>query len=290
MIEIENISKQFGKKIALKNVNLSFKSGICGLLGQNGAGKTTLMRILATVLEADDGAIRVNGKKYNKEHMRQNIGYLPQQFSMYKGLTVEESLRHISVLKNIANADACTEIDKVLEAVNLSERRTNKIGSLSGGMLRRVGIAQALLGNPALLIVDEPTAGLDPEERLRFRDLLSDIGSDRMILISTHIVEDIEAVCDYAGILSNGMVLVQGTLDEIKNTVKGKVWEVETENKLNQKDNVWIVSQKKQEGRFLCRFISEQEAAGGRRVEETLEDAYIYLNGRSRATNEVDLL
>ncbi len=240
MIEIENISKCFGKKAALKNVSLSFQSGICGLLGQNGAGKTTLMRILSTVLDADSGTIRLNGEICNKSHMRQNIGYLPQQFSMYKGLNVEESLRHISVLKNIAHTDALAEIDKVLEAVNLSDRRKSKIGSLSGGMLRRVGIAQALLGNPALLIVDEPTAGLDPEERLRFRDLLSDIGSDRMILISTHIVEDIEAVCDYAGILSRGIVLAQGTLEELKNAVKGKVWEAETENKINPDNHIWV--------------------------------------------------
>lgn len=282
MIEIENISKCFGKKVALKNVSLSFQSGICGLLGQNGAGKTTLMRILSTVLDADSGTIRLNGEICNKSHMRQNIGYLPQQFSMYKGLTVEESLRHISVLKNIAHKDALAEIYKVLEAVNLSDRRKSKIGSLSGGMLRRVGIAQALLGNPALLIVDEPTAGLDPEERLRFRDLLSDIGSDRMILISTHIVEDIEAVCDYAGILSHGIVLTQGTLEELKNTVKGKVWEAETDNKINPDKHIWIVSQKKQEGGFLCRFISDQEITYGKRVEETLEDAYIYLNGREQ--------
>lgn len=282
MIEIENVSKCFGKKVALKNVSLSFQSGICGLLGQNGAGKTTLMRILSTILDADSGTIRLNGEICNKSHMRQNIGYLPQQFSMYKGLSVEESLRHISVLKNIAHTDALAEIDKVLEAVNLSDRRKSKIGSLSGGMLRRVGIAQALLGNPALLIVDEPTAGLDPEERLRFRDLLSDIGSDRMILISTHIVEDIEAVCDYAGILAHGIVLTQGTLEELKNTVKGKVWEVETKNKINPDNHIWIVSQKKQESGFLCRLISDQEIMYGKRVEETLEDAYIYLNGRKQ--------
>lgn len=215
--------------------------------------------------------------------MRQNIGYLPQQFSLYKGLTVEESLQHISVLKNIAHMDSLAEIDKVLEAVNLSDRRKSKIGSLSGGMLRRVGIAQALLGNPALLIVDEPTAGLDPEERLRFRDLLSDIGRDRMILISTHIVEDIEAVCDYAGILSRGNVLIQGTLEELKNTVKEKVWETEIQNKMSSNNHIWIVSQKKQENGFLCRFISDKEVTHGKRVEETLEDAYIYLNGREQS-------
>lgn len=284
MIAIENISKCFGKKEALKNVTLSFQSGICGLLGQNGAGKTTLMRILSTVLDADSGTIRLNGEVCNKSYMRQNIGYLPQQFSMYKGLNVEETLLHISVLKNIAHTDALAEIDKVLDAVNLSDRRKSKIGSLSGGMLRRVGIAQALLGNPSLLIVDEPTAGLDPEERLRFRDLLSDIGSDRMILISTHIVEDIEAVCDYAGILSHGIVLTQGTLKDLKNTVKGKVWEAETENKIKPGNHIWIVSQKKQGRGFLCRFISDKEIMYGKGVDATLEDAYIYLNGREHGS------
>lgn len=283
MIEIENISKRFGKKTALKDVSLSFQSGVCGLLGQNGAGKTTLMRILSTVLDADSGTIRMNGEICSKSYMRQNIGYLPQQFSLYKGLTVEESLQHISVLKNIAHMDSLDEIDKVLDAVNLSDRRKSKIGSLSGGMLRRVGIAQALLGNPALLIVDEPTAGLDPEERLRFRDLLYDTGRDRMVLISTHIVDDIEAVCDYAGILSHGNVLIQGTIEELKNTVKGKVWETEVPNRLSSNNHIWIVSQRKQESGFLCRLISDQEVMHGKRVEETLEDAYIYLNGREQS-------
>lgn len=280
MIEIENISKKFGNKTALQNVNLSFEKGIYGLLGQNGAGKTTLMRILATVLSADSGEIRIDSQKYDRLAMRKEIGYLPQQFSLYKGLSVEESLKHIAILKEIRSADISEKVDEVLEAVNLTERKKSRIGSLSGGMLRRVGIAQALLGNPSLLIVDEPTAGLDPEERLRFRDLLTDIGNDRMTLISTHIVEDIEAVCDCVGILANGKVLAQGTQNTLKGLVSGKVWEIVSEKKIIPEKDVWIVSQKKQGNHFLCRVIAENVIEDGTQVEETLEDAYIYLNGK----------
>jgi len=291
MIEIKDITKKFGNKIALDHVSLALDEGIYGLLGPNGAGKTTLMRILATVLSADCGEIRIDSGQYDSKETRRKIGYLPQHFSMYKGLTVEESLRHIAILKEIGDSDLSDEVEQVLENVNLAERRKSRVGSLSGGMLRRLGIAQALLGNPSLLIVDEPTAGLDPEERLRFRDLLSEIGSSRVTLISTHIVEDIEAVCDHVGILSQGKVLAQGSREELTGMAEGKVWEITSEKKIVPVNNIWIVSQKKQDGRYLCRVIRDVDTDGENQaeqaqaewvpVEPTLEDAYIYLNGKA---------
>ncbi|MEE3393460.1 MAG: ATP-binding cassette domain-containing protein [Lachnospiraceae bacterium] len=277
MIQLENICKKFGKKTVLNNVSISFQEGIYGLIGQNGAGKTTLMRILATVLQADSGNILIDDQTYDTRRMRKEIGYLPQHFSMYRGLSVEESLSHIALLKEINNADISNEVDKVLDDVNLNEKRKSLVGNLSGGMLRRLGIAQALLGEPKLLILDEPTVGLDPEERLNFRGLLLNIGSSRTTFISTHIVEDAEAVCDNVVVLSDGEVLAQGTHSELLSIVKGKVWECRSENKISFDNNVWVVSQKKQDNYFISRVICEDALDNGRQVAENLEDSYIYL-------------
>lgn len=281
MIEIEHISKTFGRKTALCDVNLSFDHGAYGLLGSNGAGKTTLMRIVATVLRADEGCVRIDGAQLTNEEARKRIGYLPQQFSMYRRLSVEDSLQHIALLKGIKKSEIQAEITRVIDAVNLSERRKSKFGELPGGMKRRVGIAQALIGNPRLLIVDEPTAGLDPEERLRFRDLLSDISQERMTLISTHIVEDAEAVCDCVGVLREGRILMQGSQTDLIHLVQGKVWEMTSERKVDETLNRMIVTQKKTNAGYSCRLISEQPTDGAERVEETLEDAYIYLNRKA---------
>jgi len=243
MIEIENVSKSFGKKKALCNVNLSLDFGIYGLLGPNGAGKTTFMRILATVLEMDSGRISMDGITWeNKLKVRERIGYLPQHFSMYGGLSVYESLCHVAVLKNIEKRNIDSVVNAVIDEVNLTDRKTSRISALSGGMLRRLGIAQALIGNPRILIVDEPTAGLDPEERIRFRNLLAGIGDRRTILISTHIVEDVEAVCERMGVLNQGGVMIQGEVEYIVAKVQGKVYEYETDRKIDSGSGWTIIS------------------------------------------------
>lgn len=222
MIEVKDISKKYKRRVALENVSLQFHTGIYGLLGPNGAGKTTLMRILAAVLEFDSGEVLIDGQKVRQEALRSHIGYLPQKFSFYKGLTVEESLRHVAYMKNLKSEEIKFAVEQTLQEVNLTERRKERVGSLSGGMLRRLGIAQAVLGEPELLLADEPTVGLDPEERQRFRHLLSKISKDRAVLISTHIVEDVELISDNIIIMSEGRVLAQGACDHVLDDIKIK--------------------------------------------------------------------
>ena len=196
-LAINNVTKQYGSFTALQGVDLQIEPGVFGLLGPNGAGKSTLMRILTTLQPADSGHIEYDGLSWQKQHLvRDIIGYLPQKFSLYKHLKVKEALTHVAVLKGIKTPR--DSVQDVLHRVNLEEHQNKKIGALSGGMIRRLGIAQAILGNPQIMIVDEPTAGLDPEERIRFRNILQTLGTSKTIIISSHIVEDIETVCDQA--------------------------------------------------------------------------------------------
>ena len=178
----------------------------------------------------------------------------------------------------------------MIDEVNLTDRKTSRISALSGGMLRRLGIAQALIGNPRILIVDEPTAGLDPEERIRFRNLLSGIGDRRTILISTHIVEDVEAVCERMGVLNQGGVMIQGDVEDIVAKVQGKVYEYETDRKIESGNGWTVISQRRQRDRFIYRILSDQEVKGAVHVRESLEDAYIYLTGGGARQNENDIL
>ena len=214
MIEIRHISKKFRNRVAVDDVSLQMNTGIYGLVGPNGAGKTTLMRILATVLPMDQGEIQLGGKVVDQRTLRKYIGYLPQKFSFYKDLTLKEALVHVGFMKNMPKQNIDAEVQKVLQQVNLSERQNDRIGTLSGGMLRRLGIAQAILGDPEVLIVDEPTVGLDPEERKHFRRLLADIAENRIVLISTHIVEDIAEISTELIVMKNGKIIAEGTANE----------------------------------------------------------------------------
>lgn len=222
MIEIKHITKSYGSKTVLKDISLNFNSGIIGLLGPNGAGKTTLLRIMATVTEASSGEILFDGKSVIGKKLREKIGYLPQQFSFYRDLSVYESLEHIAYMKEIEKNKIHSQIDKCLERVNLEDRKKTKVGTLSGGMLRRMGIAQALLGDPEVILVDEPTAGLDPEERIRFRELLFEMKKERLVFISTHIVGDIEGICDDLVIMNEGMVLLDGNYKDVINNIENR--------------------------------------------------------------------
>lgn len=220
-IVIKDLNKYYGKFQALKNISLEIKPGIFGLLGPNGAGKTTFIRILATLINCEYKEMTFGDINWSDgESIRKILGYLPQKFSMYKNLSIKDALDHIGVLKGVNNVDE--EVDKCVEKVNLSKERKKKIKALSGGMLRRFGIAQAILGNPKLLIIDEPTSGLDLEERVNFRNLLKDLSKDTTIIMSTHIVEDIEAICDEVAILNKGSLLAKGTIEELKKMVENK--------------------------------------------------------------------
>ena len=223
---INHISKQFSDKTAVSDITLKVGAGIWGLLGANGAGKTTLMRIIAGIMKPTSGQIEYDGIPIDtlKESYRDIFGYLPQEFGFYPEFTVKDYLEYMSALKGLTSQDTKTKINELLETLSLANVRNKKIIKLSGGMKRRVGIAQALLNDPKVLILDEPTSGLDPGERIRFRNLLSEFAHNRIVLISTHIVSDIEYIANQNTLMKDGKLIASGTTDELVKMVYGKVF------------------------------------------------------------------
>ena len=225
MLKINGLTKKFKKFKAIDSFSFEFNNGIYGLLGPNGAGKTTLLRCISKLYPVDNGVIFYNGQDINenKDYL-ECIGYLPQLFGMYKDLSVKEMMLMMANLKNIDLNNSNREIERVIKVVNLEEKMNAKVSSLSGGMIRRLGIAQALLGKPKIIIFDEPTAGLDPEERLRFKNIISEIARNIIVIISTHIVEDIEAICDNIVIMNKGKLVTSGSSTDIKQIANSKVY------------------------------------------------------------------
>lgn len=281
-IQIKGLKKFYGKKQVLRNVELSIGQGMFGLLGRNGAGKTTLMKTLAALLQKQSGEITVCGVPIeNAREIRKIIGYLPQEFSMYPSMSVGEAMDYLAILSGLGKRDRKDAIQALLEKVNLTEHRHKKVRALSGGMKRRLGIAQALLNNPRVLIVDEPTAGLDPEERVRFRNLLSELAEERIVILSTHIVGDIEATCEDIAILDEGRLLYNGTVEGLLATAQGKVFTVEADRReLSQfKKELLITGMHMQGQKAYVRFVSEQAVYDAKTCEPNIEDAYmLYLN------------
>ena len=280
-IILEHVNKFYGKKQALKDINLTIGQGMFGLLGRNGAGKSTLMKILATLHEKQSGSITVCGIPIEEaKEIRSIIGYLPQDFSMYPFMTTEEALHYLGMLSEIPKGERRERIDSLLEKVHLSEERHKKIRSLSGGMKRRLGIAQALLHDPRVLIVDEPTAGLDPEERIRFRNLLCEVAEERIVILSTHIVGDIEASCENLAVLNEGEILWHGTMKEILENAAGRVVraDVDGEELLWIKEKYLVTGMLKQGNHTTVRFLSETppDVKGASPDEANCEDAYLY--------------
>jgi ABC-2 type transport system ATP-binding protein len=228
-LKIENLSKTYGNGVnALNNVNLTISNGMFGLLGPNGAGKSSLMRTLSTLQEPTKGTIHFNGTDIieNPQDIRNHLGYLPQEFGVYPKISAYELLDHIAILKGIANKkDRKEQVLALLQQTNLYQHRKKSVSTFSGGMRQRFGIAQALLGNPKLVIVDEPTAGLDPEERNRFHNLLSEIGENVIVLLSTHIVEDVKDLCSNMAIMGEGQIISQGKPSELIKALEGKIWQ-----------------------------------------------------------------
>lgn len=223
---LDNLTKDFGDFTAVDHINLSMTNGVYGLLGVNGAGKTTLMRMLCTLLKPTSGNIYCNGKdifKMDGEY-RNLLGYLPQDFGFYPEFTVKDYLLYISTIKGIRPVVAKKRTNELIKKVGLSKVANKKLKKLSGGMKRRAGIAQAMLNNPKILILDEPTAGLDPNERIRFRNLISELSEERMVLLSTHIVSDVEYIANEILLMKDGMIVNEGTLEEIINSMPEKVW------------------------------------------------------------------
>ena len=222
-IVIKNLSKNYGRKAALKNVSVTIHSGMYGLLGRNGAGKTSLMRILATLSVPSGGEVSMNGIPINETgKIREIVGYLSQNFSFYRNMSVYDAMDYLGLLSNLPDKIRKERIASLLEQVNLKENMRTKIKALSGGMKQRLGIAQALLHDPQILIVDEPTAGLDPEERIRFRNMLSEFAEDRIVILSTHISSDVETSCENIGVLDNGKMIWNGAAEELVKQAEGK--------------------------------------------------------------------
>jgi len=275
------ISKNYGNQV-LENVSFEVNSGILGLLGENGAGKTTLLEIIATLIKPTEGNVyydnlEVGGNLYA---IRQKIGYLPQKFDFFPNLTVEELLDYICYLKGIADKEKrIHEIEEKLQQVGLEEQRYKKFYKLSGGMKQRIGIAQAIIGNPRILLVDEPTVGLDPHERVAFRQLLSTLAKDRIIILSTHIVEDIATTSERVLVLQKGKINYFGDIVSFIQSVNGKVWVYRGENlPIEIKDNAIIISSQTIVNGVEVRYISDNPCIGSKQIDPTLEDAYIYIN------------
>ena len=280
-IEIKNVDKFYGKKQALRYVNLTIDQGMFGLLGRNGAGKTTLMKTLAALHCKNSGTITVCGIPIeNAKEIRSITGYLPQDFSMYPSMTAEEVLDYLGALSGMGRELRKERSELLMKRVNLTEHRHKKVKALSGGMKRRLGIAQALLHEPKVLIVDEPTAGLDPEERIRFRNLLCEVAEERIVILSTHIVGDIEATCENIAVMNNGEILWKGTVSAIIRNAEGKVFTINAEKKfLPQIKKEYVVTGMLVQSDYTTvRFISENipDLQGAVPVEPNAEDAYMY--------------
>ena len=280
-IEKNNLSKKYGKKTVLKNVSVTISSGMFGLLGRNGAGKTSLMRILATLSVASGGEISINGISSKETcKIREIVGYLPQDFSFYRNMSVYGAMDYLGLLSNIPDKIRRERISTLLEKVNLKEDMKTKVRALSGGMKRRLGIAQALLHDPQVLIVDEPTAGLDPEERIRFRNMLSEFAEDRIVIFSTHISSDVESSCENIGVLDNGRMVWNGAAEELVKQAEGKVYLLSADKKQDKliKEKYTVLNIIISRSGIQYRVLSDKPPEEKHILQPpTLEDGYMYL-------------
>jgi ABC-2 type transport system ATP-binding protein len=287
-LTINNLSKTYTNGVkALKDVSLVIPNGLFGLLGPNGAGKSTLIRTIATLQEPDNGEIWLDDLNIieHSQDLKQNLGYLPQEFGFYPKDRADDLLNHFIMLKGINDkADRKNLVEYLLKKVNLWDARKQKIGTFSGGMKQRFGIAQALIGNPKLIIVDEPTAGLDPNERKRFHNLLSEIGRDIIVILSTHIVDDVSNLCTNMAIIDNGKILLQTDPTEVVLDFKGKIWEKEIHEedlKIIQ-ERFQVISTRLFAGKTFVKVFSEKNPEDGfLNVEPILEDIYFFTLQRS---------
>jgi ABC-type multidrug transport system ATPase subunit len=280
-LTIKNLNKQYANGVkALNDVNLEIDKGMFGLLGPNGAGKSTLMRTLATLQEADSGEAWLGNIDMlnNKDAVRRTLGYLPQEFGVYPRRSAQDLMHHLAILKGFDKKKERSEmVDYLLQKVNLYEIRKKAVSSFSGGMRQRFGIAQSLIGNPTLIIVDEPTAGLDPGERNRFYNILSEIGEQVIVILSTHIVQDVRELCANMAILNNGKVIYSGTTDNALLGLKDKVFErrIEKVQLSEYQEKYKVISNKLVSGKPQIHVFSETPLNGGFvKAEETLEDVY----------------
>jgi len=282
-LAIDGVSKRYGRAVwGLRAFSLTAGPGVLGLLGPNGAGKTTLMNILATVTRPTEGRVTLDGTDIHQspDTMREALGYLPQSFGVYPNLTAVEFLAYLAALKGMSGREARRRIDDLLAVTGLTAVSRRPLGTFSGGMKQRVGIAQALLNDPRVLIVDEPTVGLDPEERVRFRNLIADLAGERLIILSTHIVSDVEVTATRIALIGDGRLVHDGAPEAFQTLAEGKVWGmVVPSSELISRREQHVISgtQRRADGVHLRVVADERPGAGARPLEPSLEDAYLYL-------------
>ena len=288
MLQIKNITKTYDNGVkALNNVSLDIPKGLFGLLGPNGAGKSSLMRTIATLQQPDTGSIEFDQTNVltQPNELRQRLGYLPQDFGVYPRVSALELLDHLAILKGIANkAERKEAVDGLLAHTNLFQHRKKAVSGFSGGMRQRFGIAQALLGDPDLLIVDEPTAGLDPEERNRFHNLLVTLGEEKVIILSTHIVDDVSELCPNMAVLGNGKILLQGNPLDITTDLNGQIWRktVSIDEATVLENTLPVISKRLFAGRTVLHVLAPKPPEGFESTPATLEDVYFSTLHHSR--------
>ncbi len=278
-LKIDRVTKNYGSKIACDRLSITLEKGVYGLLGANGAGKTTLMRMMCGILQPTSGTIAYDGIDVSREEYRDILGYLPQDFGYYPEFTARDFMMYIAALKGIPKSRAKVKTDELLETVSLQNESKKKIKTFSGGMKQRLGIAQALLNDPKILVLDEPTAGLDPKERIRFRNIISRMGAERIILLSTHIVSDIEHIANTILVMKNGQLIHEGSLEDIISVIRGKVWECtvdsRTADELSEKHPV--INTRNDGGNVFLRLVCDDKPCeNAENAEATLEDLYLY--------------
>lgn len=282
-LKIDHLSKQFKDKTAVNDVSLTLTSGVWGLLGANGAGKTTLMRMIADIMTPTSGAIYYDGSDIRKmgEEYRNIFGFLPQDFGYHRDFTVKDYLEYMAALKDVPARTTTRKINSLLDILSLSDVKKKKIANLSGGMKRRVGIAQAMLNDPKILVMDEPTAGLDPGERVRLRNFISEFSHDRIVLISTHIVSDIEYISTRNAIMKAGQIIDVGTTAELVKQIEGKVWNcvIPASRLIEYEMRLHIINQRGEDNdKVAIRYLSEHsEIEGSVTATPRLEDLYLWL-------------
>ena len=288
-LTIKNLTKTYANGVqALSNISLEIENGMFGLLGPNGAGKSSLMRTIVGLQPADSGEIYLNGINAleNPMFIKEQLGFLPQDFGVYPKVSAYDLLNHLAILKGVSNKKERKEqIEALLEKVNLTAQKNKEVHTFSGGMRQRFGVAQALLGNPKIIIVDEPTAGLDPEERNRFNGLLSEIGSERIVILSTHLVEDVRNLCSQMAIMQNGKVLAQGKPNDFVAELKGKIWqkEIQKEQLEVYKTNHNVIASHYIAGNLNIQVFSDEFLPDFETVNPTLEEVYF------KTLNQVEL-
>lgn len=278
-LKIDRVTKKYGSKIACDRISLTLEKGVYGLLGANGAGKTTLMRMICGILDPSSGSLSCDGIDVSQEEYRELLGYLPQDFGYYPEFTAQDFMMYIAALKGIPKSRAKVKTVELLEMVSLKNEAKKKIKTFSGGMKQRLGIAQALLNDPKILVLDEPTAGLDPKERIKFRNIISRMGADRIILLSTHIVSDVEHIANTILIMKDGQMIHEGSLEDIIAVIRDKVWECNVSyNEADEYGAKYPIINTRNEGDmvFLRLVSDEKPCEDANNVEATLEDLYLY--------------